>query len=669
MPLALRKLNKTKTMRGYIKIQSEGLILIGLLCAFTLNLACKKQSNMTVEDLEPETSIIESHDISRVEPPNWWIGFKNPTLQLLVHHPNISETTPEVSLNDISIEKVHKGDSPNYLFIDLNIAEIAKAGKFNITFKQENKKDLIYTYELKSRDKAPKDYTGFNSSDVIYLITPDRFSNGNPDNDIIENLKEKTIDRTDDYARHGGDIEGIINHLDYIDDLGFTAIWPCPLLTNDMPQSSYHGYAITDYYEIDPRYGNLEDYIELSNKMSEKGMKLVMDQVANHCGIEHWWMKDLPFKDWINHQENYEKNIDNWDGSKSITTNHRRTTNQDIYASKIDKENMSVGWFVSAMPDLNQRNPFMAKYTIQNSIWWIETAKLGGIRQDTYPYPDKDFMSKWAGEIMNEYPNFSITGEEWSLNPLLIGYWQDGAKNKDGYKSNLKSPMDFAMQRLIVEAFNEDEEWDKGLVKIYEGLANDFSYATPKDIMVFPDNHDMSRIFTQLKGDIVNTKMALSYFLTLPRIPQIYYGTEILMHDFDKPGDHGLVRTDFPGGWKGDSTNAFTGEGLTDAQKDMQAYLKKLLNYRKSSKAIHDGKTVHFAPENGVYVLFRILGDETVVHIINKNEKPVELDLSRFNEIGLQGKTLKDIINEEPFVWADSIKLKEKGSLILTSKI
>lgn len=657
-------------MRKFFKTQKKikQSFLIGLLCVFALNLSCKKQSNMAVDEANEESLIVEKQDIQRVEPPNWWVGFKNSTLQLLVHHPNISETTPEISYQGVSIEKVHQSDSPNYLFIDLNISETTKAGKFNIIFKQDNKDELTHTYELKTREKADEDFVGFNSSDAIYLITPDRFVNGNPENDIVEGLKETTIDRNDDYARHGGDIEGIIQHLDYIDDMGFTAIWPCPLLTNDMPQSSYHGYAITDYYEIDPRYGSLDDYKALSSKMSEKGMKLIMDQVANHCGIEHWWMKDLPFKDWINHQENYEKNIDSWNGSKSITTNHRRTTNQDIYASKIDKENMSVGWFVSAMPDLNQRNPFMAKYTIQNSIWWIETANLGGIRQDTYPYPDKDFMSDWAGEIMNEYPNFSIVGEEWSLNPLLIGYWQKGANNRDGYESNLKSPMDFAMQRLIVEALNEDEQWDTGLVKIYEGLANDFHYAKPKDILVFPDNHDMSRIFTQLHGDVANTKVALSYLLTLPRIPQIYYGTEILMHDFDKPGDHGLIRTDFPGGWKGDVVNAFTGEGLTANQKEMQSYLKKVLNYRKNSKAIHHGKTVHFAPENGVYVLFRVFEDETVVHIINKNEKPIELNLTRFEEIGLNGKSLNNIVTGEVVGWNESLKLSKKGSVLLTTK-
>ncbi|WP_370479968.1 glycoside hydrolase family 13 protein [Tamlana flava] len=620
------------------------------------------------ESNSSENSIVQRHDIQRIEPPNWWVGFKNSELQLMVKHPNISEWTPELSYEGVSIEHVNKADSPNYLFIDINVSETANAGKFNIVFTKEGETDLVHTYDLKPRDRPSEDYKGFDSSDVIYLITPDRFANGNPENDIVETLKEKTVDRTDDYARHGGDIEGITNHLNYIQELGFTAVWPCPLLTNDMPQSSYHGYAITDYYQIDPRYGTLEEYVALSKKMSEKGMKLIMDQVANHCGVEHWWMKDLPFKDWINHQDSYVENIENWDGSKSITTNHRRTTNQDIYASQLDKNAMSEGWFVSAMPDLNQRNPFMAKYTIQNSIWWIETAKLRGIRQDTYPYPDKNFMSQWAGAIMNEYPNFSIVGEEWTTNPLLIAYWQQGNINRDGYNSNLKSPMDFAMQETIVKGLNNEESWDAGLIEIYRGLANDFAYASPKDIMVFPDNHDMSRIFTQLHGNVVHTKMALSYILMMPRIPQIYYGTEILMDDFDKPGDHGLVRTDFPGGWQGDVINAFTGEGLSGEQKDMQLFLKKILNYRKNSKAIHEGKTTHFAPENGVYMLFRILDDETVIHIMNKNSGPIELALDRFKEIGLDGKMVHNIINGKSQIWNGSFLLNEKGSVILTTK-
>ncbi|MCL4136196.1 UNVERIFIED_CONTAM: hypothetical protein GTU68_040086 [Idotea baltica] len=612
---------------------------------------------MKTDKVNETHKTVEKKDILRVEPPNWWLDFKNPKLQLLVQYTNISMYLPEISHQGVSIEKIYYADSPNYVFIDLYISENTQSGKFDITFKAENKIDLTHTYELKSRVKASKNYIGFDSSDVIYLITPDRFANGNPENDIFETLNEKTIDRSDHYARHGGDIEGITNHLDYISDLGFTAIWPTPLLTNDMPQGSYHGYAMTNFYEIDPRFGSLDNYIELSAKMAEKGMKLIMDQVANHCGLEHWWMKDLPFKDWINHQENYLKNID------------ARTTNQDIYAAEYDKTGMSEGWFVSVMPDLNQRNPFMAQYTIQNSIWWIETANLGGIRQDTYPYPDKDFMSRWAGSIMNEYPNFSIVGEEWTNNPLLIAYWQRDNPNKDGYNSNLKSPMDFAMQEMIVKGLNEEESWGGGLIEIYRALANDFAYTTPKDIMVFPDNHDMSRIFTQLNGDITNTKMALSYLLTIPRIPQIYYGTEILMNDFDNVGDHGLIRTDFIGGWKDDKINAFTGEGLNNEQKDMQLYIKKLLNYRKYSKAIHEGKTIHFAPENGIYILFRVFEDETVTHIINKNQDPFDLDLNRFKEVHLTGKLVRNIITDKQFLWGDTLILEERGGIILTTKI
>ena len=588
---------------------------------------------------------------------------KNNTLQLLVKENNIGSAIPEISYRGVTIKKVHKANSPNYLFIDLEIDKKTKPGYFDIVFKLENGEKRKQTYQLKERIKSADEYVGFNSSDAIYLITPDRFSNGDTSNDIDETLLEKTINRKNDYGRHGGDIRGIINHLDYVKDLGFTAIWPTPLLINDMPESSYHGYAITDFYKVDSRFGTLDEYVELSSKMNEKGMKLIMDHVENHCGSEHWWMKDLPFNDWVNQQEAFETN------KPLNNSNHRRTTNQDLYASQRDKDEMSQGWFVSAMPDLNQKNPFMANYLIQNSIWWVETLNLGGIRQDTYPYSDKAFMSNWAGSIMNEYPNFSIVGEEWSTNPLLVGYWQQGEKNKDGYVSNLTSTMDFPMQKNSVDALNEKEQWDNGLVKMYDGLANDFAYAHPEKIMAFPDNHDMSRIFTQLKGDVINTKMALSYLLTLPRIPQIYYGTEILMNDFEKPGDHGLLRGDFPGGWEGDKVNAFTNEGLSKDQKEMQSFLKKVLNYRKESKAIHEGQTVHFAPFMGTYFLFRTFGDETVVHIINKNEEPISIDLKRYEEIGLKGKTLKNIITNEAFFWGGSMELKAKGSIILSTKL
>ncbi|SNR62735.1 glycoside hydrolase family 13 protein [Lutibacter flavus] len=599
--------------------------------------------------------------IDKIEPPNWWIGMKHDQVELLIHGENVSSYTPSINNNSIDLKQVKRTDNKNYLFLTLDVSK-AEVGNFKIDFLKKGKRNnFSIDYELKERKKDSELREGFNSSDVVYLITPDRFSNADTSNDIVKGLRETKINRKEDYARHGGDIKGITNHLDYIDEMGFTAIWSTPVLTNDMKRSSYHGYAITDLYQPDPRFGTMDEYIELATKSKERGIKLIMDMVENHIGVEHWWMKDLPTNDWVNYQKEFlEGNI--------VTTNHRRTTNQDSYASKKDRALMSEGWFVSAMPDLNQRNPLLANYLIQNSIWWVETLDLGGIRQDTYPYPDKEFMANWAGAIMEEYPNFSIVGEEWSLNPLLVGYWQDGKNNNDGYKSNLTSSMDFPMQNAIVEALNEEESWDKGFVKMYEGLANDFSYVHPNKIMIFPDNHDMSRIYTQLGEDVVKTKMALGYLLAMPRIAQVYYGTEVLISDAEKPGDHGLIRTDFPGGWEKDKVNAFTGQGLSKDQKDMQSYLKKVLNYRKHSEAIHTGKTLHFAPDKGVYVLFRILNEEVVCVILNKNDKPINLDLNRFEEVGLKGKQVKNIISEETLIWKNSFKIDKKGVTIITTK-
>lgn len=631
------------------------------LCGLLILASCKS---------EPIAPIITdiSTDIERVEPPNWWVGFKNSELQLLVKHPNIGSATASIDYPGVTIKKQYTAKSPNYLFLDLEIDKSALSGNFNIIFTTQEGTELKHTYWLYDKTKPSEEFVGFNSSDVIYLITPDRFANGNPDNDINDSLNEKAINRKDNYARHGGDIEGITSKLDYIADMGFTAIWSSPLLTNDMPAQSYHGYAMTNFYEVDPRFGTFEEYKKLADEGRKRGIKLIMDQVANHCGLEHWWMKDLPFSDWVNDQENYEKNIDNWNWKTTNTSNHKRTSNQDNYAADIDKKWMADGWFVSGMPDLNQRNPFMAKYITQNSIWWIEALGLGGIRQDTYPYPDKDFMSDWAGAIMNEYPNFNIVGEEWSYNPLLIAYWQDGNNNKDGYDSNLRSSMDFAMQQTVIDALNEEETWGTGLVKMYEGLANDFIYPTPKDIMVFPDNHDMSRVYTQLKGDVAKTKMALAYYLMMPRTPQIYYGTEILMNDFEKPGDHGLVRTDFPGGWAGDAVNAFTGEGLTDEQKGMQSFLKTVLNYRKTSKAMHEGETKHFAPRGGIYALFRVHGDEVVGIVINKTDT-TEIETSILEEMNLNGKTLKDIVTGETMTWGEKLPIHANNVTLFTTKL
>ncbi|WP_111709441.1 glycoside hydrolase family 13 protein [Lutibacter citreus] len=600
--------------------------------------------------------------IDRIEPPNWWVGMENTELELMIHGQEISSYSPVIEDSEIELKTVKRTENKNYIFITINVSK-GDVGTFKIDFKKKGRKNnFSVNYELKERKKDSKLRKGFNSSDAIYLITPDRFANGDTSNDIVKGLRETKINRKDDYARHGGDIKGIIDHLDYISDMGFTSIWPTPLLENDMKESSYHGYAITDLYKPDPRFGTMEEYLELAKQSKENGLKLIMDQVVNHIGIEHWWMRDLPAKDWVNFQKESQE-------GELIFTNHRRTVNQDLYASKKDKDLMHNGWFVSAMPDLNQNNKLLATYLIQNSIWWVETLDLGGIRQDTYPYSDKQFMSNWSGAIMKEYPNFSIVGEEWSYNPLLVAYWQTGHQNKEGYESNLKSTMDFPMQKAIIDGLMEEESWDEGFVKMYEGLANDFNYTTPQDIMVFLDNHDKSRVFTELKEDLTKTKMAMGYLLALPRIAQVFYGTEILMNDTANPGDHGLVRSDFPGGWKGDKVNAFIGKGLTKDQKEMQSFLKKVLNYRKNSEAIHVGNTIHFAPENGVYVLFRIFKNEVVTVILNKNKKAIELDLTRFKEIGLQGKSVRNIISKKSFKWNKTLKINKKGITILTTKL
>ena len=604
--------------------------------------------------------------IDKVHPPNWWIGHKNPNLQLLIKAEKINDYKVNVNYPGVKITNIHNADSPNYIFLDLEISDKAKEGSFIITFTKENK-TLSYSYKLRKKRSLEDQSNGFDSSDAIYLITPDRFANGNYENDIIDFLKEKKIDRANNYARHGGDLKGIFENISYIKNMGFTSLWLNPVLINDMKEGSYHGYATTDYYSVDPRFGSMKEYIELSLELKKNNIKLIKDIIVNHCGLYHWWMDDLPFKDWLNFQENYLKSNDKTIEKNTVYSNHRRTTIQDIYASKSDYRGMLDGWFVPTMPDLNQKNKFLANYLIQNSLWWIETLNLSGIRQDTYPYAEKEFMSEWAGRIMSEYPKFNIVGEEWSYNPIRIAYWQDGNNNKDGYKSNLKSTMDFAMQKAIQEGILEEEAWNTGLIKIYENLANDFYYSNPESLLIFNDNHDMSRIHTQMKKDITKTKMAIGLMLVLPRIPQLLYGTEILMEDSSNPGDHGLIRSDFPGGWDNDKINAFSKQNLTDDQIEMQEYLKVLLNFRKKSKAIHIGNTIHFAPKNGVYLLQRRYNDEIVIFIINKNKNDVRLSNDRFSELNLNNIVFSDIHSGKKFSFSKTLKLKSNSSYILKS--
>ncbi len=589
----------------------------------------------------------------RIEPSNWWVGMKNPHLQLMLHGEAIGDAVPSINYPGVIMKKIHKADSPNYLFIDLQIAENAKPGMFNISFKKNGNVFSKVQYELKQRKTNAGQLKGFSSSDVIYLITPDRFANGDTSNDVRTDMREKVLNRKNDYGRHGGDIRGIINKLDYVKNMGFTAIWPTPMLENDMRESSYHGYAITDYYKVDPRFGTLDEYKELADKCRQKGLKLVFDGVVNHTGSNYWWMKDLPFKNWINYADSMR------------ITNHRRTVNQDLYAAASDKELMVKGWFVSSMPDMNQSNPFLAEFLIQNTIWWAETLGLGGIRQDTYPYSEKKFLEQWTCRVMNEYPQFSIVGEEWSFNPLIAAYWQKGKANNTGYNGCMNSAMDFPMQGALVAALTEPEGWDKGIVKLYEGLANDFVYANPDHLLVFGDNHDMNRLFTFLNNDVDLMQMALSYILTIRGIPQVYYGTEVLMHNSAKPGDHGLIRSDFPGGWAGDNANAFTGENLSADQQRIQSFLKKLLNWRKEKTVIHQGKTLHFAPQNGTYAYFRYNDKETVMVVMNKNNNTVSIDTKRFSEIIKERKQGVNVITGEKLNIESEISIPGKSALIL----
>jgi len=545
---------------------------------------------------------------------------KNNMLELMVYGPGVAELTPVIHDSSVRIVQTTTLSNPHYLFILLELKRDIKPGIIELGFMRDGISKVQYSYELLPRETGSSGRLGFANSDAIYLITPDRFSNGDPDNDNMPGYAD-TARRSNKDGRHGGDLKGIADHLDYIAGMGFTAVWLNPVLENNMPRTSYHGYAVTDLYKVDPRYGTNEDYRELGRTMNKKGMKLIMDMIANHIGSEHWWMKDLPSSDWINN------------GGKYISTNHRRTTIQDPHVSASDQALFPEGWFVESMPDLNQKNPLLARYLIQNSIWWIEYAGLSGIRQDTYSYPDKDFMSRWSCAIMEEYPNFSIVGEEWSENPAIVAYWQKGKTNPDGYTSCLGSLMDFPLQSALIPGLTEGEVYYKdGLIRMYEMLANDFLYADPDRLVVFPDNHDMNRFFTQVNEDYNLFKMGIAYILTVRGIPQIYYGTEILMKS-PLQRDDGALRADFPGGWKNDPVDAFSGKGMTTRQLEAREFLKTLLNWRKSASCIHDGKMVHYVPEQGTYVYFRLNDQQRVMVAMNKNYNDIRLDSSRFAEL------------------------------------
>jgi glycosidase len=590
----------------------------------------------------------KEYDIDHLEPLSWWNKMQSNKLQLLIHGKDINELTPKIHHPDIRIMSVNKVVNSNYIFLDLQLADSLEAGDYEISFYLENTKVLSNSYQIKDRNKTSAAATSFSGKDVIYLLTPDRFANSDLGNDNVKRLTEQS-DRTSKGGRHGGDIQGIIDNLGYIEEMGFTQIWPNPMIENNQSNYSYHGYSATDFYKIDERFGSNELYQTLSKSAQLHGLGLIKDVVLNHIGDKHWWLKDLPTNDWLNFQ------------NKPYTgTHHKRESLHDPHATEIDKELFSDGWFVPSMPDLNQRNKYLSTYLIQNTLWWIEYANLSGVRVDTYSYPDKDFLTDWTKRITDEYPNINIVGEEWTTNPAHVAYWQRGKKTHDNYVSYLPSVMDFPLQASLINGLKNEDTWSSGLIQLYQAIANDFQYADPYNLVTFADNHDMSRIYTQLDEDFELYKMAMSYLLTTRGIPQVFYGTEILMSNLGTD-DHGVIRTDFPGGWSGDKSNAFTGKGLTSEQLSAQKFIKKLLNWRKTSKAIHQGTLIHFAPKEGVYVYFRNFEDETIMVVMNKNKEDFMLNPKYYDSMIKDNNLATDVISQKSFSLNKPISIEKQS--------
>jgi len=591
----------------------------------------------------------KSYQIDHLEPPFWWIGMADNTLQLIVHGKDIADLEPELTDLGVVINKVHRLDNPNYLFIDLLLSETTIPGKFDIIFKESGQIIISHPYQILKRNVGSAERQGFSPADVIYLITPDRYANGNTDNDSEPSLKEKPNRKNKD-GRHGGDIQGIIDHLDYIAEMGFTQIWLNPVLENNQKRYSYHGYSTTDYFNIDARFGNNILYKKLSEQAKKKGIGIIKDIILNHIGSEHWWMRDLPTSDWINNNGEY------------IQTSHIHESVYDPYLTQSEKDSFTDGWFVKSMPDLNQQNPLLAMYLIQNSIWWIEYASLSGFRVDTYPYVEKMFLSDWSKRITKEYPNFSFVGEEWSSNQSMIAYWQKDSPRHDNYKSYAPNMMDFPLQEALVNSLLSKETWETGIKDLYKVLANDYHYGNPYNLVVFAGNHDMTRIYSQLKNDFDLYKMAMTYIYTTRGIPQVYYGTEILM---EGPADHGTLRADFPGGWNNDKVNAFKGPGLKNEQKDAQIFTKKLLNWRKESLPVTQGKFIHYYPDDGVYIYFRKYEDELVMVLMNNNNKTKYISTDRFFELLADKKQGRSIVENKVYDLTTKINLPGKSALIL----
>ena len=589
--------------------------------------------------------------IERVEPPNWWVGMKSGELQLMLHGINVANNVISLSYPGVQIESITRTANSNYAFVNLRIAPNTVPGTVSIELRDGTALQRV-PYELLAREAGSHARKGFNSSDAILNLMPDRFANGDLSNDNQPGFADVVARSNTESGRHGGDLAGLIQHLDYIAGMGFTAIWPTPFTENNQPQYSYHGYAATDTYRIDPRFGSNADYRRMVRLAKAKGIGVIKDIVLNHIGSKHWWINDLPSADWLSFEAQF------------VPTRHARTAVSDPYAATVDKENFTAGWFTETMPDMNQRNPLVANYQIQNTLWWVEYAGLIGLRVDTYGYSDTDFLAQWSKRIMQEYPNLNVVGEEWSDNPTVVAYWLRGAKNLDGYQSALPSAMDFPLHGVLRNALVMPEADHSGLAALYEALVNDRLYPEPANMVLFEGNHDTPRLFSVLNDDQALYRMAITYLLTMPRIPQLYYGTEIQMTS-PKTRNDGAARLDFPGGWPGDRVNATTGLGLSAAQKQAQEFVRKLLNWRKTQPVIHNGSLKHFAPIDGTYVYFRYDGSQKIMVVLNKNVADTQLDLSRFREVLAANAVGTDVLTGQKLELGDILKVAGRSSLIL----
>jgi len=607
--------------------------------------------------------------IDRIDPAYWFVGMKNPQLQLMVYGKDIAAVrSVTTDYPGVRIDSLVKLDSPNYLFVYLNVKD-AEPGKMTLNFESRTAKVKPQTYELRFRDKYGADRHGFDISDVLYLLMPDRFASGRADNDQIAGMNTYVNDRSQPSLRHGGDMEGIRQHLDYFNELGVTALWFTPVLENNSPDnngfSTYHGYATTDYYKVDPRFGSNEEYRQLVDEAHQKGLKVVMDMIFNHCGFEHPWVKDMPSKDWFNLSDWLKQSGGTSDsrGTDFLQTSYKLTPIVDPYASQVDKRETVEGWFVSTMPDLNQRNPHLMRYLIQNSKWWIETIGIDGIRMDTYPYAYREPMAQWMKELDEEYPNFNTVGETWVTVPAYTATWQKDSKLSE-HNSYLKTVMDFSFQEALDSAKHEETDaWWRGMNRLYNSFVYDYLYPNPSSVMAFLDNHDTDRFLGEGR-DSLTLKQGLALLLTVKRIPQLYYGTEILMNGTKQVTD-GNVRKDFPGGFPGDTRNAFTKEGRTRAENSMFNWLSRLLHWRQNNPVITSGKMTQFIPYNGVYVVARKFGARGVMTILNGTSQSVDFEVNRYSEVIGNTRRGKDVPTGHYYDLTKDFKLKPRQALVL----